>query len=277
MARGPAVPTSQRLPSGITLSVLSWPGTSPPIVLLHPNRTNARVWDFVVANSTLDNQVVAVDHRGHGSSDWPDDGYDLQHYVDDDIELIGELFVEPVILVGAATGGNIALLLASQRPELIRAVAVFDPGLSLDPAINARVQDEIDKGHSFPTRQAAVDSMPFSDLWTDHVRAHFGHYAFQEMPDGQVKGRYRKEAAAHTESVLEEDLWDAIALRCPLLAARGARSAVFDRTKLVRLGNMVPGSFLAEVPRSDHRVTQDNPVFCAALLDGFVRALLADE
>ena len=28
----------------------------PPIVLLHPNRTNARVWDFVVERSTLTNR-----------------------------------------------------------------------------------------------------------------------------------------------------------------------------------------------------------------------------
>jgi hypothetical protein len=28
---------------------------------------------------------------------------------------------------------------------------------------------------------------------------------------------------------------------------------------------------LAEIPRADHRVTQDNPRVVAALLDGFVR------
>jgi pimeloyl-ACP methyl ester carboxylesterase len=274
MSRGPAVPSRYRLPSGLGLHLLEWPGEEPAIVLLHPNRTNARVWDFVVAHSGLPNRMLAVDHRGHGASDWPDEGYDLQDYVDDDVALIEGLGLGPVVLAGAATGGNIALLIASQRPDLVRAVAVFDPGLSLDPAINAEVQEEIEKGYQFEDRASALDAMPFSDLWTSHVRAHFGHHGFRDLPDGGVAGRYQKEAARHTEAVLEQDMWDAIEVSCPLLAVRGAESAVFDRHKLVRLADMVSRSVIAEVPRANHRVTQDNPAFCAALLDGFVRGAL---
>jgi len=279
MARGPAVPERVRISRGISLNVRTWPGLAdgPTVLLLHPNRTNSHVWDFVVAHSRLPYRFVAIDHRGHGDSDWPDHGYELEDYVEDDIALIEEHLGGPVVLAGAATGGNIALLLASQRPDLVLATIVVDPGLSLDPAINERVQDEIESGYVTSDRDAALAGMPFSELWSPHVRAHFGHHGFRDVEDGRVAGRYDKDAAQYTEALLEVDMWDRIDLRCPLLAVRGAVSEVFDRQKLVRLGDMVAGSTIAEVVRANHRVTQDNPAALAAFIDAFIVAELTDR
>jgi 3-oxoadipate enol-lactonase len=279
MARGPAIPERIRISRGITLNVRVWPGLTPgpTVLLLHPNRTNSHVWDFVVAHSRLPNRFVAVDHRGHGDSDWPEHGYELDDYVEDDIALIEEQLDGPVVLVGAATGGNIALLLASRRPDLVLATIVVDPGLSLDPAINERVQDEIESGYSYADRAMALAAMPFSDLWSPHVRAHYGHHGFRDLEGGGVAGRYDKDAAQYTEALLEVDMWDRIDLRSPLLAVRGAESEVFDRQKLVRLGDMVAGSTIAEVVRANHRVTQDNPAVFAALMDAFVESVLSDR
>ena len=277
MSRGPAVPVRHRTASGLSLNLLEWPGEGPTILLLHPNRTNARIWDFVVASSGLPNRFVAVDHRGHGDSDWPGTGYDLEDYVADDVDVIERFVGGPVVLIGAATGGNIALLLAASRPDLVLALGVVDPGLSLDPAINARVQDEIEAGYVHATRAEAVADMPFSDLWTDHVRAHYGQHGFRDLPGGGVAGRYDKVAAQHTEALLEQDMWDRIDVRCPLLAVRGDRSEVFGRDKLMRLGGLVPGAVLAEVVRADHRVAQDNPVALAALIDAFVAGVVHDR
>lgn len=60
-------------------------------------------------------------------------------------------------------------------------------------------------------------------------------------------------------------------MTCPTLAVRGDRSAVFSREKLVHLAGLLPQVVLAEIPRADHRVTQDNPPVVAALLDAFAR------
>jgi pimeloyl-ACP methyl ester carboxylesterase len=272
MARGPGVSIDIDL-DRVRLHAIDWPGGDPPIVLLHPNRTNARVWDFVVAHSTLSNRFLAIDHRGHGKSDWPATGYTLDDYLTDDIAVLEWLDVGSVVLAGAATGGNIALLLASERPDLIAALAVLDPGLSLDPAINAEVQEQIEHGYTYPTFEEARAAMPFTDLWTTSMRAFYASHAFRQLEDGSWAGRYLKAAAQETEALLEEDMWDRIRVSCPTLAVRGARSAVFDRDKLVRLGSLINDCVLAEIPRADHRVTQDNPAVVAALLDGFVRSL----
>lgn len=271
MTRGPGVSRFTTTARG-RFHYVDWPGEDPPVVLLHPNRTNARVWDFVVAHSTLTQRFVALDHRGHGLSDWPDSGYGLDDYVADDIAFCEQLDAGPVTLVGAATGGTVALLLASQRPDLVRLLAVVDPGLSLDPAINAAVQDQIEHGYSHASFDEAAAALPFSELWDAAMHAHFAQHSLLRRPDGRWAGRYRKEAAQETEALLEQDLWDRITLSCDLLALRGERSEVFDRSKLVRLGSLAPSSIVGEVPRADHRAMQDNPPAVAALLDSFVRS-----
>lgn len=259
--------------SRLRVHAVEWGGDDPPVVLLHPNRTNSRVWDFTVMASRRHDRVIAIDHRGHGDSEWPDAGYQLDDYVADDVEFLEQLGAGAVTLVGAATGGNIAALVASRRPDLVRTLILADPGFSLDPGLNERVQAEIASGHTYPSRAAATAAMPFSALWTAAMRAHYAEHAFLAAADGTVTARYRQEAAQETEAALEQDLWDHLSVRCPTLAMRGVLSPVFDRPRMLRLAAAVPQAVLVEVPRASHRVMQDNPAFVAAVIDGFLDAI----
>ncbi len=256
--------------NGLRFHSLEWPGTEPLLVLLHPNRANAHVWDFMVAKSKLQNRIVAVDLRGHGKSEWPNSGYQLTDYTNDVIAIIERLSSSPVILVGGATGGNIGLLVATARPDLVCGLAVIDPGLSLDPAINARVQRELEHEHSFSSREEALASMPFSSLWSTAQKESYAGHAFRESDSGSWEGTYSKAAAGETEHALVPAIWNEIRVECPTLAVRGDRSAVFGRDKLFRLGSILSESVLAEIPMADHRVMQDNPETLASMLDGFV-------
>ncbi len=48
-----------QLPS-LNLHCLDWPDSDTPVLLLHPNRIDARVWDFVVEYSCLPNRFNAA-------------------------------------------------------------------------------------------------------------------------------------------------------------------------------------------------------------------------
>lgn len=272
MRRGPALSRYLRT-DRLRTHYLYWPGEDPPMVLLHPNRANARVWDYVVTYSTLPHTVYAPDHRGHGLSDWPESGYELEDYLADDIAFLEAVADQPVILVGAATGGTIALLLATERPDLVRAVAVVDPGLSLDPAINAKVQQQIATGMEYPDFETARASMPYSQRWSTAVREHFAAYSYVEAEPGRWVPRYLPAAVSATEAALQADMWDRIKPRCPVLAVRGALSKVFDRARMLRLAECVDDCLLAEIPAADHRVGQDNPRALAGVIDAFVWSL----
>lgn len=261
----------------LRLHCLDWPGAGReglPLLLLHPNRTNARVWDFVVEHLALPSRVLAPDARGHGLSGYPAHGYGYSDYLGDLRRLLAALDVPRVHVVGAATGGNLALLLASEAPHLVASVTVVDPGLSLDPAISAAVREQMVREFRFPSAVEARDRMPFSEHWSEAMKTHYAHHSFRPLADGSVEWRYHPPGVVETEQLLEAPIWDRLALQCPMLVIRGSRSAVFPRTTMERLCAMAPGARAEEI-EADHRVSQDNPQGLAALIDGFIAPLPA--
>lgn len=257
----------------VRLHVLERQGSEPALVLLHPNRTNARVWDFVVRESRLLNRFIAFDQRGHGLSEYPSEGYTFDDYIADDLELFDALSLKSVILVGAATGGNLSLLIASRYPERVQALVVADPGLSLNKAISQRVQGEILNRFRFPNFEEAKAAMPFSQHWSAEMREHYARESFLVLPNGEAEWRYYPPGIASTEALLEKDLWEYIHVSCPMLILRGIESDVFPEENLRRLQSIIPHAQSAIIPNAYHRVSQDNPQEVARLIDQFVEGL----
>lgn len=256
---------------------LDWAGDEPPILLLHPNRTNSRVWDFVVNASCLSNRFLAPDQRGHGHSEYPASQYSLDDYIIDDLALLDMLNVDRVILVGAATGGNLSLLLASRYPQRVVGLVVADPGLSLAKHISQRVQGEIINQYRFSNYHDAKAKMPFSHYWSETMREHFARQSFRQLPDGQVEWRYYPPGVASTEAALEQDLWDQIKVACPTLILRGETSDVFPERNLQRLLTLIPHAQSATLANTYHRLSQDAPEVFAEHLDKFVANILKDS
>src|SRR5919201_5850693 len=93
----------------IELAYRDWPGDGQPIVLLHGLSSSSRIWDQVAARLAPRWRVVALDQRGHGRSDKPDEGYDFETIVADDRAALAALAAERPVLVGHSWGGNAAL------------------------------------------------------------------------------------------------------------------------------------------------------------------------
>lgn len=261
--------------SGLSLHYLDWAAREPdrtPVLMLHPNRTNARVWDFVVEHSSLGCRFVAPDARGHGRSDYPERGYGYDDYLGDLIALLDHLGITSAHLVGAATGGNLALLLASRRPALVASLTVIDPGLSLDPELSRRVREQMVREFRFASFEQARARMPFSELWSEAMKDHYSAHSFRALEDGGVEWRYHPAGVVETEHLLETPIWDAISVACPTLIVRGAHSAVFPHANMERLAAIIPGAQCLAID-ADHRVSQDNPAALAAALDRFVNGL----
>lgn len=91
---------------GTALYYKDW-GTGSPLVFSHGWPLNADAWEaqmvFLAAHGF---RCIAHDRRGHGRSDQPSSGNDMDTYADDLATLIEALALEDAVLVGHSTGGG---------------------------------------------------------------------------------------------------------------------------------------------------------------------------
>jgi pimeloyl-ACP methyl ester carboxylesterase len=117
---------------GVTLAGYDWtqPGAAGRgVVLVHGLASNARLWDGVGRYlAATGHPVVAVDQRGHGRSDKPDDGYDMGTVAADLAAVVRATGWERPIAVGQSWGGNVVIELAAGHPGLTAGVACVDGG-----------------------------------------------------------------------------------------------------------------------------------------------------
>jgi len=127
---------SQRL----RLHYLDWGNPEkPPLLLVHGGRDHARSWDWTAEALRDDWHVIALDHRGHGDSEWVSDGnYQASDMVYDVAQLVHQLDLAPVTIVAHSLGGNVCLRYAGIYPELVRKLVAIE-GLGPSPAMLARM------------------------------------------------------------------------------------------------------------------------------------------
>ncbi len=114
---------------GIKLHLRERPGDGRPFVLLHGLSSNCRTWDLVAEYlATAGHRVLAVDQRGHGQSDKPDEGYDFATITADLAQLIKQTDLQRPILVGQSWGGNVVLEFGVRYPEMACGLAFIDGG-----------------------------------------------------------------------------------------------------------------------------------------------------
>ena len=115
----------------VSLNLAEGPKNGPLFVLLHGFTNRWQVY-LPILPSLIDSwHVVAFDHRGHGSSDRAPGGYTAAGFYADAEAVLAHFGAEPAILLGHSMGGSMALHLAQNHPEKVRAVITGDTSLNL--------------------------------------------------------------------------------------------------------------------------------------------------
>jgi len=126
---------SQRL----RLHYVDWGNAgAPPLLLVHGGRDHCRNWDWVAQELRGEWHVIAPDLRGHGDSQWSQDGtYMMAGYIYDLAQLIHQLKLAPVTIIAHSRGGNIALRYAGLYPENVAKLVAIE-GLGSSPSVLVR-------------------------------------------------------------------------------------------------------------------------------------------
>jgi len=81
-------------------------------------------------------RCIAYDHRGHGLSQAPKSGYDMENLYTDAVALIEALNCAPCHFVGLSTGGFIGVRIGIRRPELLSSLILMDTTAEAEPEKN---------------------------------------------------------------------------------------------------------------------------------------------
>ncbi len=246
---------------GLRLHYVDWGNEeAQPLVLLHGLQDCARSWDTFATWASARFRVVALDHRGHGDSDWaPADRYRFQDYVSDVEGLVQHLDLDDIVLMGHSAGGRNAFLHALSQPQAVRSLIIvdIDPD-EVNPASRQMFERYRTEGDEWESMEAVVERLrnrqPNS---ADEMLLRQAMHMTKALDDGR---RVWKRDPALITAYERPDLWTEWSrLSCPTLIIRGRQSELLSHEVAVRMREALPGSRLAELEGGGHWFYQEFP------------------
>lgn len=264
--------------SGLTLRALGWgvPGR-PGLCFLHGGSAHAHWFDAVAPAFADRYEVIALDQRGHGESDWPrpsanGTAYATESFASDLLGVMDALGWKDMTLCGHSMGGHNAMAFAAWHPDRIRALVVVDSRPVLPPD---RLDGMHRRGHRGPRRhdtlEAALMSFRLFPPQTTADPALLRHLAHNGIIEREGRFLYRFDPAANGQR-RPVDAWSLIhRITAPALIIRGEHSPVLPRPTAQELVGRIARARLEEIAGAYHHLVLDQPAAFTAALDRFLR------
>ena len=248
--------------NGLSLNCVDYGGEGKPALLfLHGGSAHAHWWDFVAPAFIDDFHVLALDQRGHGESQWPEEwAYGSRHYVADLDEVLGKWGFGPPILVGHSMGAHNVLVYAAAHPEKLRGVIAVDS----PPDYNERAVEFLKSVAEKPARRfASLDEavsnfkvLPRETLASKEILAHVARKSFKQIDDGAWTHKIDR------RTMIREPLtvWESLhRITCPALLIKILKSPLLSIEQAKQMVAAMPKGQLATLDDSYHHAMLDNP------------------
>jgi pimeloyl-ACP methyl ester carboxylesterase len=217
-------------------------------LLLHGGTSQTSHWDYTVLPSVEDDfHVYAYDRAGHGYTADQIESYHFEYQVREAIAYLEDVVKEPAHLIGWSDGGIIALMIAIQRPELVRSIV----------AIGAN--------YHFSGVTQIFDSWTISD--EDREEYAITSPDAPETLDAKIEKMHKIWKSEPDISV--EDLKT---IQCPVLVLAGDDD-VIKHSHTIELYETIPLGQLAIIPGTSHMVPKEKPTLMNAMISQFLEDL----
>jgi pimeloyl-ACP methyl ester carboxylesterase len=267
------------------LHYLQWDRPGPDtLVLIHGNSANAWWWRPVADElSDFSGQIVALDLRGHGDSEWVrPPAYRPETYAEDIGRLLDHLGLERPAMAGHSAGGVATLAFAARFPDRVRALATIDIPVRSTP-----------RRDRYLRHLKSLPMVTYPDLETAKRK-------FRLMPDeGKIASDLLNEIAGRSlvpssgggytmkfdrESFFGSDGLDVVAairgMRVPLLIIRAGESRILAAEAAAEAVQLNPLVKLVTIAGAHHHLPLERPAELAATVRTFIAcnpAIVADR
>jgi esterase len=240
------------------------PGAT-PVLIVHGLSYFSYDWMPVAEELARDREVVAMDMRGFGDSDWSASGdYSVPAMAQDMVNVLDYLRWQRAVLVGHSMGGRSATYAAAKEAQRVAGLVLVDYSPENAPAGSQRVARAV---ANTPERFASLDEA--LRYFGQSDRARMQAYL---RPDGSIKRdpyfreQFRRLLETGERPKLGVDMWQLIGeVRCPILSLRGKRSDMYAPETAQKMKAANPRLELVEID-AGHNVAGDNPgAFVAAM------------
>ena len=236
---------------------------APPLLLVHGGFDHCRSWDWAAEKLCQNFHVITPDLRGHGDSDWAmGNAYSMADYVYDMAELIEQLDLAPVSIMGHSLGGAITLKYAGAFPDKVKQLVAIEglvpPQKMLEeneapPAQKLarwvkQVQRTVKRPHrQYVSQEEVITRMHEANSHlTEAYAHHLAVHGSRQNKDGSYSWKFDPLLRAHQPVDMRgrdsQQLWENIS--CPVLLMRGedswasdpaedGRAAYFQQAKVV--------------------------------------------
>lgn len=222
-------------------------GAGNPLVLMHGGLGDARFFAPNIDALAERFHVYTPERRGHGHTPDVDGPITYQLMADDTIAFLVTIVGEPADLVGHSDGAFVAMLVAMQRPELVKRLVMISGGFN-----------------------KSGEAKPGTDLDVEQIVEFLGPSYGEVSPDGidhfKVVVTKIGEMAAVEPNLQASDLAN-VPQRTLVMFSD---DDLVTMTHVVETYDGLPNAELAVVPGTSHFLTQEKPALVNAILLDFL-------
>ena len=226
--------------NGIHLHYLDWGGTGDVILFLAGLGCNAHNFDDLAPRFTDTFHAMALTRRGHGESDNPETGYDIDTLTEDIRQFLDELGIQKVILAGHSIAGVELSRFSALHPERVLKLIFLDAAYDRNSALYKNMVEEspfrriqapgLDVDYYSPEEYFAAikKAFPsFTPIWTEAMAEQSMH-TITKTPEGKIVDRMSDDIAKALRDTLANYVPDDARIKAPTLAFYALSKGIYS-------------------------------------------------